>query len=81
MSSPDQPDMLRRYALRITHEMMGRTPNGRGSEITVDKCFREQFGCGSGVVVSLWTLIMENDFTVGTEEKQLLLTLLFLKVY
>jgi hypothetical protein len=55
-------------------EVLIRDPTYGGSEITL-------FGCGAAVGVSLWTLFVENDFTVGTHINHLLLTLLFLKVY
>jgi hypothetical protein len=61
--------------------MMGRDPNGGGSETTEDRRFRELFGCGAEVLMPRWTLLMEHGFTVGTEVKHLLWNFLFLKVY
>jgi hypothetical protein len=58
MSSLDQTEVLRSYVVHLAREMIGRNPNDGGSEITEDRHFIELFGCGTGVVVSLWALRM-----------------------
>jgi hypothetical protein len=53
--------------IEISREMIDRAlVEKRGINITEDRRFRELFGCGPSVALTLWTLFSENDFIPPT---------------
>jgi hypothetical protein len=68
--------------LRYARQIWNRDPDKERSLQTEDIEFRELFGCGVLVFLSLWELLVTNDAVPdGGTIKHLLWTLMFLKVY
>jgi hypothetical protein len=67
--------------MRLARKMMGRNTDSGGSGRTEERIFRQLFCCGLKVVISLWSLLMENNTIAGVDVQHLLWALLFLKIY
>jgi hypothetical protein len=81
MSVINHPVALKLHVLRLTREIMGRNMGSGGYERTEDGRFRQIFGCVLTVVLSLCSLLTEDDTVAGADVKHLLWALLFLKIY
>jgi hypothetical protein len=68
--------------LRLARVIWSRDPDKARSTQTKDRDFREHFGCGILVALSLWGLLLTTaPLPDGGTLEQLLWTLLFMKTY
>jgi hypothetical protein len=68
--------------LRLAREIWSREPYKARTTQTEDRDFREHFGCGVLVALSLWGLLLTTDLLPdGGTIDHLLWTLLFMKTY
>jgi hypothetical protein len=81
MSTSNEVEALENYIMPIAGEMIGCGTYSGGSGNMVDRRFRQLFGCGLSVVISVWNLLLENDTIEGATVHHLLWALLFLEVY
>jgi len=59
-----------------------RRENKQSTELTEDRKFRDYFGCGAHVVLTLWSLLLTNDLIpMGGMIHHLLWTLMVLNLY
>jgi hypothetical protein len=68
------------YVLDKAREMMNRD-NRQVSTATEDRRFRELFGCGPIVALTLWNLIMVETMVPGSTVVHMLWALMLMKTY